>query len=90
MFFRFSEDRLENDFKVIFYLPKAEENSPKSPKSGPKSSKKTVSKKQQIFKRFFHENSLQKGAQRPPKATPSGNQKTLGEILGYPLTIFFG
>ncbi len=40
MFFRFSEDRVENDFKVIFYLPKAQKNTPKSTKSGPESSKK--------------------------------------------------
>ena len=48
-FFRFSEDRVENDFKVISDLPKAQKNIPKSPKSGPKSSKKSASKKKIIF-----------------------------------------
>ena len=45
MFFRFSEDRVENDFKVIFYLPKAQKNTQKSTKSCPKSSKKLASEK---------------------------------------------
>jgi len=48
-FFSFSEDRVENDFKVIFDLPKAQKNSPKSLKSGPKSSKKSASKKRLKF-----------------------------------------
>ena len=61
MFFRFSEERVENDFKVIFYLPKAQKNTPKLTKSAPKRMKKTASKKLLIFKRFFHQNSFQKG-----------------------------
>ena len=71
-FFRFSEDRVENDFEVIFDLPKALKNLPKTIKSGTQNSEKTVSKKGTIFYRFFHQNSLQKGVQKSIKINKNG------------------
>ena len=47
-FFRFAEDRVENDFEMIFDLPKAPKNLPKSPKTGSKNSKEIISKKNTI------------------------------------------
>ena len=35
-FFHFSEDRVENDFEVVFDLPKAPKNLPTSAKTGPR------------------------------------------------------
>ena len=46
-FFSFSEDRVENDFKVISDFPKAQKTSPKSTRSGPKSLRKTATKTKQ-------------------------------------------
>ena len=71
-FFRFSEDRVENDFEVIFDLPKAPKNLPKSAKTGPRNSKKTASKKDTIFHWFFHQNCLQKGIQKSIKIRKNG------------------
>ena len=48
-FFRFSQDRDANVFKVIFDAQKAPKNLPKSTKMNPKCMKKTALKKHLIF-----------------------------------------
>ena len=68
-FFHFSEDRVENDFEVIFDLPKLLKNLPKSTKSGPQNSEKKQYRKKV---RFFHQNCLQKGVQKSIKISKNG------------------
>ncbi len=76
--FRFPENRIEDDFEVIFDLPKAPQNTQKSIKSAPRSVEKTASKKQTIFYRFFHQKYPPRGPQKSLKIRKSG-LSTLGD-----------
>ena len=82
MFFRFSEDRVENDFEVIFDLPKAPKNLPKSAKTGPRNSKKNSIEKDTMFHRLFRQNCHQKGVQKSIKISKNGMPTLIGGTFG--------
>ena len=70
--FRLSEDRVENDFELIFDLPTAPKNLSKSANTGSRNSKKSASKKDTIFHRYVRQNCFQKRVQKSINVRKNG------------------